>query len=174
MSELGRDKVTGKFLPGNRLWEARSSAGPKPMFETAEELRECVLEYFSWAFENPLHDVRPMKGEGGNIEMISVPKMRAMTVTGLCLFLNISRQTWENWKSRRADLVDICTWAENCIRTQKLEGAAANLLNPSIIAREISLGETTEAGLAIVVRHTFPEPEEQNEGDSSQTEQDGS
>lgn len=158
MPEAGRDETTGRFLPGNRLWEARSSAGPKPIFEVPEDLKACILEYFQWAADNPLVEVRPMKGEGGCVELVSVPKMRAMTTSGLCLFLDVSRQTWENWKKNRPDLVDICTWAESCIRTQKLEGAAANLLNASIIAREIGLGEKNEDGLTVVVRHTFPEP----------------
>lgn len=38
-----RDEA-GRFLPGNRFWEARSSAGPNPKFDGPEALdRKSVV-----------------------------------------------------------------------------------------------------------------------------------
>lgn len=34
----GRDDETGRFLPGNKFWEARSSHVAKHIFERAEDL----------------------------------------------------------------------------------------------------------------------------------------
>ena len=44
----GKDPDTGRFLPGNRFWEIRSSAGPKPKFEKADDLWAARVEYFNW------------------------------------------------------------------------------------------------------------------------------
>ncbi|WP_290688531.1 terminase small subunit [Haematobacter sp. UBA3484] len=43
-----------------------------------------------------------------------------------------------------ADLSEVITRVEQIIRTQKFEGAAADLLNPNIIARELGLADKTE------------------------------
>lgn len=69
--------------------------------------------------------------------------MRAMTIEGLCLFLDISTEGWKLYKSRQ-DYVGVTTRVENVIRSQKFAGAAADLLNPNIIARDLGLAEKQE------------------------------
>ena len=61
-----------------------------------------------------------------------------MTISGMCMYLEISFQAWQNYKQREG-FIDITTRAEQIIRTQKFQGAAANLLNPNIIARDLGL-----------------------------------
>lgn len=39
---------------GNRFWEARSSHGRNPKFESPEALWAACCEYFEWADDNPL------------------------------------------------------------------------------------------------------------------------
>lgn len=64
--------------------------------------------------------------------------MRAMTISGLCLFLDITQETW--WQYRQKEgFSEIVTRAEEVIRNQKFTGAAAELLNPNIIARDLGL-----------------------------------
>ena len=67
--------------------------------------------------------------------------MRAMTIAGLCMFLDIAQDTWINWRKSRTDLSEVITRAEAVIFQQKFSGAAADLLNPSIIARDLGLAE---------------------------------
>lgn len=49
-----RDPNNGRFLKGNRFWEARSSHGAKPKFEKADDLWSACCEYFDWVDNNPL------------------------------------------------------------------------------------------------------------------------
>jgi hypothetical protein len=66
--------------------------------------------------------------------------MRAMTIGGLCIFLDIDEVTWRRWR----EVEDFCTVvsrAEQIIYQQKFTGAAADLLNPNIIARDLGLAD---------------------------------
>lgn len=137
-----RDEA-GRFLPGNRFWEARSSAGPKPKFKNADDLWKACCEYFEWVEANPLHEAKAFSHQG-TVTVQAMPKMRAMTLQGLCLFLDVSFETWSAWRKGRADLSEVITRAEAIIYSQKFSGAAADLLNASIIARDLGLAERRE------------------------------
>ena len=125
---------------GNKFWLQRSSHGRRPTFATPEKLWESACEYFEWCSENPLYEVKAFNcGEAG-IQQESLPKMRAMTIQGLCFFLDISDDTWANY-SKNEDFIGICNNIKRVIFTQKFEGASAGLLNASIIARELGLAD---------------------------------
>jgi hypothetical protein len=66
--------------------------------------------------------------------------MRAMTVSGLCLFLDICENTWANYK-KQPDFLSITLEVEKVIYNQKFTGAASDLLNANIIARELGLAD---------------------------------
>src|SRR6185503_4070223 len=127
---------------GNRFWEARSSHGRKPIFASPEQLEAACLEYFEWVENNPLWEARPFAYQG-EVTIANVAKMRAMTLDGLCLFLDINRMTWKLYAARE-DFVAVTTRAEETIRTQKFAGAAADLLNANIIARDLGLADKSE------------------------------
>jgi len=138
-----RDVTTGRFLPGNRFWEARSSAGPKPKFAQADDLWDACVEYFEWVDAHPLWEDRLVTFQGAASHEPAA-KMRAMTLQGLCLFLDVSIQQWRQWRKERADLLSVLTRAEAVIYAQKFAGAAADLLNANIIARDLGLAEKSE------------------------------
>ena len=138
----GRDNA-GRFVIGNRFWEARSSHGPNPKFSNPDDLWDACLEYFAWVEDNPLYETKGFAFQGSVTKEV-FPKMRAMTVGGLCIFLDIARSTWDEWKKGRSDLSEVITRAEEIIRDQKFSGAAAELLNPNIIAREIGLADKND------------------------------
>jgi hypothetical protein len=137
-----RDEA-GRFLPGNRIWEARSTAGPKPKFKDPESLWAACVEYFEWVEANPLWEDKLVIFQGVATHE-PVAKMRAMTIGGLCIFLDIDETSWRGWKSDRSDLIPIITRVERIIRDQKFTGAAADLLNPNIIARDLGLADKKE------------------------------
>lgn len=139
----GRDSETGRFLPGNRAWEARSSAGAKPTFSNPDDLWIACTEYFDWVERNPFWEARPFAYEGC-VTVEPVAKMRAMTIGGLCLFLDVGQSTWHGWKKTRPDLLEVITRAEETIREQKFGGAAAGLLNANIISRDLGLADKSE------------------------------
>lgn len=140
--QQGRDEA-GRFLPGNRLWEVRSTAGPKPKFADPESLWAACVEYFEWVEKNPLQEAKPFAYEG-KVTIAKLPKMRAMTIRGLCLFLDVTEHTWRNWRDQRPDLQPVLTRAEDVIYEQKFSGAAAEMLNPNIIARDLGLADKRE------------------------------
>ncbi|TGR83582.1 DNA-packaging protein [Mesorhizobium sp. M2D.F.Ca.ET.223.01.1.1] len=127
---------------GNRFWEARSSHGRAPIFATPDDLFVACCEYFDWVEANPLYEAKAFAYQG-DVTIKELPKMRAMTIMGLCIFLDISRATWDNYRQRQ-DFLAITTRAEDIIRAQKFEGAAAELLNANIIARDLGLADKTE------------------------------
>lgn len=143
MAEEHRDEESGRFLPGNRFWEARSSCGPNPKFKGPDDLWASCVEYFEWVEAHPLWEDRLVTFQGQATHE-PVAKMRAMTITGLCVFLDIGMSTWDMWRSERPDLMEVIARVEAIIRSQKFEGAAADLLNPNIIARDLGLADKTE------------------------------
>lgn len=124
---------------GNQFWKIRSSHGCNPIFEAPEKLWDACVEYFEWNEANPLYTTELTTYQGAS-KLEEVPKMRAMTNMAMCLFLDISQQTWANYRKRK-DFVEVTTRAEAVIRSQKFEGASAGLLNPVIIARDLGLAE---------------------------------
>lgn len=152
----GREPDTGHFLPGNRFWEARSSHGRNPLFTDPQDLWDACCEYFEWNESNPLHMAKAFGYEGA-VTVEPIPVMRALTIGGLCLFLDIDETTWRGWKKDRSDLIPIITRAEAIIYKQKFEGASANLLNANIIARDLGLADKSELtgrdGEPIKVQH---------------------
>lgn len=140
--ETGRDTETGRFTAGNRFWEARSSHGRNPIFAAPDELWNACIEYFEWVETNPLSEEKVFNGKDG-IVRADIAKMRAMTISGLCIFLDIDRKTWDAYRDR-SDFLHIITRAEAIIRDQKFAGAAADLLNANIIARDLGLADKQE------------------------------
>ncbi|WP_026470090.1 DNA-packaging protein [Alkanindiges illinoisensis] len=127
---------------GNRFWEQRSSHGRNPAFENPEQLWSAACEYFAWVEENPLSEEKLFAYQG-EISRGTIYKMRPMTIQGLCLFLDIGTSTWSDYK-RREDFSAIVSQVESVIYEQKFAGAAADLLNANIIARELGLTDKSE------------------------------
>lgn len=148
MPAPGKDPNTGRFTSGNRWWEVRSSHGANPKFKNAEDLQDACREYFEWNDENPLIEAKLVSFQGSSV-LENVPKMRAMSLHGLTQFLGVTFKTWHEWRSERPDLGDVIAWAEQIIFRQKFEGASADLLNASIIARDLGLADKKE--------HTSPD-----------------
>ena len=128
-----------QFKSGNRFWEARSSFGRSPLFSKPSELWDGAMQYFEWVDNNPLQESKVFASMG-DLMHTELNKMRAMTISGLCLYLDISRQTFEDYRVKPA-FIDICGHIVEVIRMQKFTGAAAGMLNAAIIARELGLSD---------------------------------
>lgn len=132
---------------GNQFWKARAKHGRDKLFASAEALWEACQEYFEWVEANPLWEYKVAQYQGVPVSM-EVPKMRAMTLDGLHLFLDIDSETWRNWRSDD-DFLGIVAKVERVIHDQKFSGAAADLLNSNIIARDLGLAEKKETTLSV-------------------------
>lgn len=131
---------------GNQFWKLRSFHGRKPIFEKPEQLWNAAVEYFDWVEANPLMSSKVVSCNGFPT-VVEVPKMRAMTVEGLCLFLDISQSQLLLWKKEREDFTQVIIRIMDVIREQKFTGASADLLNANIIARDLGLKDAVKTEL---------------------------
>ena len=130
----------------NTFWKLRSKHGRKTLFESPKKLWDASCEYFQWCDENPLKEAKPFHFQG-NVTIAKVDKLRAYTLIGLCLYLDCSENYFRNFESNNIDEEDfmaVITRIRETIYTQKFTGAAADLLNPNIIARDLGLVEQKE------------------------------
>ncbi len=134
---------------GNQFWKARSKHGRDKIFQTPEILWEAASEYFQWVEDNPLMEDKVFSYQG-EITHEPLEKMRAMTLSGLHIFLDIDESTWRDYRKQN-DFSRVIAQVEKIIKTQKFTGAAADLLNPNIIARDLGLSDKKE--------HTFTDVE---------------
>lgn len=126
---------------GNQFWKLRSKHGRDKIFGTPEILWDAACEYFQWCDDNPLQEEKAFHYQG-EITKDSTSKMRAYTITALCLYLNCNTQFFNNYEKENKsnkDFYVIITRIRETIYSQKFVGAAADLLNPNIIARELGL-----------------------------------
>lgn len=121
---------------GNQYYLLRSKDGKEPIY-SPEELAKWANDYFNFCINTPLQSSEIVKYKDHH-EVVTVPKLRAFTIKGLCVFLDISDETFSNY-SKREEYIGVTTRIRNIIYTQKFEGAAADLLNQNIIARDIGL-----------------------------------
>ena len=131
------EEQKNKSMLGNSFWKARSSHGRNPIFKNPDQLWDACIQYFEWVEDNPLSDKKLFSFQGF-VHSGRIDKIRAMTIEGLCIFLGISDNTWLNYR-KKDDFLRIVSDVEKVIRTQKFEGAAADLLNSNIIARDLGL-----------------------------------
>ena len=132
---------------GNQFWKLRSKHGRDKLFATPELLWEAACEYFKWHEDNPLYESKAFAFQG-EITIATLPKMRALTLSGLCLYLHCSESYFREFKSNlkegEQDFLTVIREIETSIYNQKFQGAAADLLNSNIIARDLGLRDKTE------------------------------
>lgn len=122
---------------GNQFWRLRSRHGNTPVFDNPDKLWESACDYFEAVESNPLRAAELVKYQG-EAKVKFVPKMRPMTIDGLCNFCGISNETWFQY-AKKEQFLDVVKRVERIMRDQKFAGAAAELLNSSIIARDLGL-----------------------------------
>ena len=132
-------KPISKFK-GIKPWLARATIGAPQLYADPELLRGAILEYFEYIEQNPLTSTKVGFSYGAAVTH-EMEHPRAMTKTGLAMFLGITIDALEHWKKSREDLKPIIEWAEKCIWNQKFEAAGAGLLNARIISQELGLAD---------------------------------
>jgi hypothetical protein len=133
---------------GNKFWLQRATHGRDRIFKTAEDLMNGANEYFTWVYENPLEKAVVYQGD---VRDDAEPLMRAMTIKGLCIFLGVNTEYLTAFESGLdldsedgKDFSRVITTIRDIIYEQKFTGAAAGLLNPNIIARDLGLKDKSE------------------------------
>lgn len=129
---------------GNRFWELRSKHGRDKLFSTPELLWEAACEYFKWCQDNPLYEAKAFAYKG-SVKVKNMPKMRAMTLSGLCFYLSCNEAYFRQFNTEgNKGFSTVIEEIEKTIYNQKFQGAAADLLNANIIARDLGLSEKNE------------------------------
>ncbi len=144
---------------GNQFWKLRSKHGRDKLFSTPELLWEAACEYFQWCDDNPLQEEKLFHYQG-QISRDTSAKMRAYTITGLCLYLDCNTQYFNNFEHnniKNDDFSVILTHIRETIYNQKFVGAAADLLNANIIARDLGLADKQDIDQKIEDKSLSPE-----------------
>lgn len=151
---------------GNRFWELRSKHGRDKIFTTPEVMWEAAVEYFNWCEDNPLIEIDFRGKDNAEVEL---PKMRAFTLNGLCLFLGVNTVYFNDFADGlkgktdqiTKDFSEVITRIRDTIYTQKFTGAASGFLNANIIARDLGLKDNKELGVTVNKEvPLFPDPEQ--------------
>lgn len=124
------------------FWKRRCKHGRDKIFSSKEVLWDSACDYFSWVDSNPLYETKAFAFQGV-VTTEEIPKMRAMTMNGLCLFLGIGESTLHDY-GKRDDFSAVVDLIRKTIYEQKFTGAAADLLNANIIARDLGLRDKSE------------------------------
>src|SRR5882724_2732709 len=120
---------------GNQFRKLRSKHGRDKLFETPELLWEAACEYFEWCDSNPLIEI---DFKGKDADRVELPKMRAFTIHGLCIYLDCNTKYFNDFKeANHKGFSEVLTRIMEIIYNQKFTGAAAGFLNPNIIARDL-------------------------------------
>lgn len=138
----GRDEQ-GRFTHGNAAWRNNPLFLGKQerIWKTPDDMLADAKRYFAWIEENPLCEEQFVGKDG---RRVTVRKLRAMTLRGFYAFIGISADTWEAVYRARPEYAKAIAAIEDVIWAQKFEGAAAGLLNASIITRELGLADKVE------------------------------
>jgi hypothetical protein len=121
----------------NEFWRLAKMPGKKKKF-TPASLWKKAQQYFEWVEKHPLMEQKVFSDRKSR----KVPKMRAMTEMAFCIYADISEETFRNYKKGKPpyeDYFEVAMRISQIIYSQKFEGAAADLLNSNIIARDLGL-----------------------------------
>ena len=127
---------------GNEYWKLRTKDGRDKIFDTPEQIVDAANEYFEWIQDNPLKEQLTYHS-AGIITQAYGNKMRAMSLEGLCNFLDIHVDTFKLYENRQ-DFIGVTKRIRQIIDNQQFEGAASGFLNANIIARKLGLTDRTD------------------------------
>lgn len=129
---------------GNQFWKLRSKHGRDKLFASPELLWDAACEYFEWCDDNPLIESKAFAYKG-DVTTAELPKLRAYTLNGLCLYLGCNEAYFRQFRAdAKDDFSTVIDQIEKTIYEQKFTGAAAELLNANIISRDLGLIDKKE------------------------------
>lgn len=128
-------------MPQKKVHKSTEARAWKPRSHSPESLYQTFLDYVKWAEDNPLCDEVVSKGE-----VLTLSKVRPLSLSGFCVYADIHMQTFRNYESREeyTAYFDVCARARAIIEDHQLTGAMVGRFNPAIAARVLSLADKTD------------------------------
>ncbi len=143
----------------DRYWNNKNPTRGRPReFKTPAALWKAAVEYFNWNEDNPMKEQKAFAYKG-DITVVDVEKTRVMTLQRMCSFIGIHYSNYTRTYRKDDNFTDVCEEIDVIIRQQKFEGAASNIFNGNIIARDLGLidkvdttsnGETIKGSTTVV------------------------
>jgi len=131
------------LLKNQSVWRKyHLTVGGERLYASAKQLWEDATGYFEWMEDNPLYEVKATHYQGEQVDLKQT-KMRMMTLTSLHIYLGISSTTWYAYKARK-EFSFVIERIEGVMYTQKIEAAAADMMNSNLVIREVGLKERTD------------------------------
>ena len=143
------------FEKDNQWWRKRSKHGRNALFTEPQQLWDACVEYFDYMDSRTDWDGQNWVGKDG--EEVIVKKKVPYTLSGLCLFLDVSPiylnefEKSETFKNN-PDFSIVLTRVRQIIQTQQIDGGLLGYFNASLTARINGLTEKqdiTSGGEAI-------------------------
>lgn len=130
----------------NQLWRLRSRHGRHKIFSSPEDFWLAATKYFEWCDDNPWCKVEAAKAGDHFGELVEIPTQRPYTLSGLCIHMGITYETFKNYCYGEAhkDFWETGKTIKSIIYTQKFEGAAVGAFNANIISRDLGLSEKSD------------------------------
>ena len=132
--------------------QGKRSFKTKPYkYEDPIELKQKIENYFKYEDDHPLikNDFIRSGDQAGTI--VPIPIQSPYTHEGICIALDISRETYfqiinrnEKYVHLDKKIIELFTYAHERIRNQQIKGAVGNLFNSNIVSRYNNLKEQTD------------------------------
>lgn len=105
---------------------------------TPKQVWDGACEYFEWCINNP---IKKVDFKGGFATKVVIPIDRAFSIEGLCTYLNITYQTFQNYskESGYETYFEVCSHIKRIIDAQHFELGMAGVFNANIVTRKLGL-----------------------------------
>lgn len=135
---------------GPRAWERKSPVGRPRLFKSPKQMWAAACEYFVWCEDNPKPEI---DYRGKDARKVTLYKKRAITMTGLCLYLDCNEQYFNQFEKSlqgKDDKVSlefsrVIARIKDVVWDDQFTNAAAGFLKENIISRRLGLADKQEA-----------------------------
>lgn len=128
---------------GNKFYMNRQKNGRELIYSTPNDLLEKAYGYFKWCDKTPLKRRELVKGGSMSGNIVDIKMDRPYTLVGMCVYLGISKRTFDNYEERE-DYLPIATHIREVIQQNQIEGAVVGNYNANIVARLLGLTDKQE------------------------------
>lgn len=132
-----------------KTFPRRPDGTRKPTFETEDELLETFAEYKQWLADNPIKSFEKTHVIQGDLVPSYRELIRSPTQQGWANFIGVTPQGWRFMCGGDSDedateMQRLCKLVDCAIKSEMIELAAAEAINPGFVARLVGLAEKTD------------------------------